>query len=81
LREEIRRREEAPAGVFGVEKKKNDIMEMTPQEKQEYLSRKKIEEKRREEEEKNKKDMKTLVIDRKMPLALAYLENKQFRQD
>ncbi len=78
----MRKREEAlEAGipVKGTDKVKEDIMEMTPQQKQEFLARKKLEQKRQVELEAAKKDMKTLVIERKLPLAQAYLVNKQYR--
>ncbi len=78
----MRKREEAlEAGITvkGTDKVKEDIMEMTPQQKQEFLARKKLEQKRQMELEAAKKDMKTLVIERKLPLAQAYLVNKQYR--
>ncbi len=80
----MRKREqalEAGVPVKGTDKVKEDIMEMTPQQKQEFLARKKLEQKRQMEHEAAKKDMKTLVIERKLPLAQAYLVNKQYRQE
>lgn len=56
-------------------------MEMTPQQKQEFLARKKLEQKQLEEQEAAKMDMKTLVIDRKLSLGQAYIENKHYRQE
>jgi hypothetical protein len=57
-------------------KVKEDIMLMTPAQKQEYLAKKKLEQKKEAEIEASKKDPKTLIIDRKQAACKAYLENK-----
>lgn len=65
----------------GAAKKKKtppvDIMSMTPAEKQDYLSKRKLQHKKEDEEYANKKDPKTLILERKEPACKAYLTAKQ----
>jgi hypothetical protein len=61
--------------------KAEDIMEMTPAQKNEFLSRRKLQQKKEAEIEAAKKDAKTLIIERKQPACKAYLEAKHHRQE
>lgn len=54
-------------------------MEMTPAQKNEFLSMRKIKQKREAEEEAKKKDPLTLIIARKQPACKAHIEGKHHR--
>jgi len=51
-------------------------MEMTPAQKNEFLSRRKLQQKKEAEIEAAKRDPQTIILERKQPPCKAYLEGK-----
>lgn len=61
------------------ELKAQDIMDMTPAQKNEFLSRRKLQQKKEAEIEAAKRDPQTIILERKQPACKAYLEGKSQR--
>lgn len=61
------------------ELKAQDIMDMTPAQKNEFLSRRKLQQKKEAEIEAAKRDPYTIIIERKQPPYMAYLAGKSQR--
>lgn len=56
-------------------------MEMTPAQKNEFLSRRKLQQKKEAEIEAAKRDPQTIILERKQPACKAYQEGKTQRQE